>query len=107
MVVLDPAAIAASLPAAAATYKEFLRNRVMSLGVYVLAAGAVDPQKPHREDEVYYVLEGRATVQVGDESAEVGPGALVFVPAHAFHRFHTIVEDLRLLVFFAPAEGSV
>jgi hypothetical protein len=28
------------------------------------------------------------------------------VPAHEVHRFHDISEDLALLVFFGPAEGS-
>ena len=32
----------------------------MSAGVYVLPKGGTDPQKPHREDEMYYVVRGRA-----------------------------------------------
>jgi hypothetical protein len=29
-----------------------------------------------------------------------------FVPAREEHRFHDITEDLAVLVFFAPAEGT-
>ena len=41
-------------------YREFLRVPSMSAGLYVLAAGATDPQRPHHEDEMYYVVRGRA-----------------------------------------------
>lgn len=85
-------------------YHEFLRVPDMSAGVYELAAGATDPQEPHTEDELYYVAAGRARIQVGDEDAPVEAGSLVFVAANVPHRFHSITEDLTVLVFFAPAE---
>jgi quercetin dioxygenase-like cupin family protein len=87
-------------------YLEFLRAPSMSLGLYVLPVGAVDTQQPHTEDEVYYVVSGKARVQVGDEDQAVEPGAILFVKANIRHHFHTITEELTLLVFFAPAEGS-
>ncbi|HEX6386772.1 MAG TPA: cupin domain-containing protein [Anaerolineae bacterium] len=87
-------------------YLEFLRERSLSMGLYVLPAKGVDPQKPHTEDEVYYVVSGRATITVGDEDRPVQPGSLIFVPANVDHRFHTITEDLSVIVFFAPAEGT-
>lgn len=87
-------------------YTEFLRVPAMSAGVYVLPAGAADPQQPHTEDELYIVLRGRARIQVAEEDAEVGPGVAVFVPANVVHRFHSIEEDLSVLVLFAPAEYS-
>jgi quercetin dioxygenase-like cupin family protein len=88
-------------------YLEFLRVPALSAGLYMLPAGGVDPQLPHSEDEVYYIVSGRATLRVGDEEQEVGPGALVFVAANVEHRFHSISEDLSVLVFFAPAEYSL
>jgi mannose-6-phosphate isomerase-like protein (cupin superfamily) len=85
-------------------YLEFLRVPAMSAGIYVLPKGATDPQKPHREDEVYYVVRGRARMQVGSEHAEVQAGSVIFVEAEAEHRFYEIKEELEVLVFFAPAE---
>ncbi len=85
-------------------YLEFLRAPGLSLGVYSLKAGATDPQQPHAEDEVYYVLNGRGQIRVGDEDRAVQPGSVIFVAARVPHKFHTITEDLDLLVFFAPAE---
>ena len=87
-------------------YLEFLRVPAMSAGVYVLPAGNVDPQNPHNEDELYYVVSGRARMRAGSDDREVGPGNLIFVAAKVEHRFYDIVEPLTVLVFFAPAETS-
>jgi mannose-6-phosphate isomerase-like protein (cupin superfamily) len=86
-------------------YREFLRVPAMSAGLYVLAAGATDPQSPHHEDEMYYVVRGRARFHVGDEDREVSAGGVLFVAAEAEHRFYDITEELTVLVFFAPAES--
>ena len=85
-------------------YQEFLRVSTMSAGVYELAAGEEDRQQPHTEDELYYIVLGKATLLVGDDDVPVEAGSLVFVPARVVHRFHSIVEALTVLVFFAPAE---
>jgi mannose-6-phosphate isomerase-like protein (cupin superfamily) len=85
-------------------YLEFLRVPAMSAGLYVLPAGAIDPQHPHSEDELYYVVNGRARMTVGAEERAVMAGSVIFVEANQEHRFYDILEDLAVLVFFAPAE---
>jgi mannose-6-phosphate isomerase-like protein (cupin superfamily) len=87
-------------------YHEFLRVPELSAGLYVLDAGATDPQQPHAEDELYFVISGAGRVTVGGETRDVGKGTLVFVPARAPHRFHDITERLELLVAFGPAERT-
>ena len=77
----------------------------MSAGVYGLAAGAADPQKPHKEDELYYVVRGRAHMKAGSEDREVVAGSVIFVAAGVEHRFYDIEEELVVLVFVAPAES--
>jgi quercetin dioxygenase-like cupin family protein len=89
-----------------APYLEFIRHPDISVGLYVLPSGAIDRQLPHGEDEVYHVVEGRGLITVGDETRGVGPGSVIYVERAVPHRFHEIVEDLRILVVFAPAEGS-
>jgi mannose-6-phosphate isomerase-like protein (cupin superfamily) len=88
-------------------WREFLRVPSLSVGVYHLKAGQADAQKPHTEDEVYYVLGGRGRFREGEESVAVGPGSLIFVARSAVHRFEDITGDLTVLVFFAPPEGSL
>lgn len=85
-------------------YREFLRVPAMSAGLYVLPAGATDQQKPHREDEVYYLVRGKARFKAGPEDREVSAGSVIFVGAQVGHRFYDIEEELAVLVFFAPAE---
>ena len=87
-------------------YSEFLRVPALSAGVYVLAAGAVDRQSPHTEDEIYYVVRGHGRFRHGDQESAADPGDVLFVPAREAHRFHSITEELVLLVVFGPAEGS-
>lgn len=103
---LTLAEIAARHQEAGRLYHEFLRVPSLSMGLYVLPAGGVDPQPPHEQDEVYYVLSGQARFLVGEEDRLVAAGAILYVPARLPHRFHAITEELRLLVFFAPAEGA-
>jgi mannose-6-phosphate isomerase-like protein (cupin superfamily) len=85
-------------------YFEFFRIPAMSTGVYVLPRGGTDPQKPHREDEMYYVVRGRARMQIGSDHAEVRAGSVIFVEAELEHRFYDVEEELEVLVLFAPAE---
>jgi mannose-6-phosphate isomerase-like protein (cupin superfamily) len=87
-------------------YLEFLKVPDLSMGLYVLPAGGRDPQSPHTEDEVYYVVSGRARILVADEEREVQAGSIVYVAKNVAHHFHSIEEDLTVLVFFAPAEYS-
>jgi mannose-6-phosphate isomerase-like protein (cupin superfamily) len=86
-------------------YLEFLRVPAMSAGIYCLPKGGADPQKPHQQDEMYYVVNGRSRMQVGAEHTEVSPGSIIFVEARVEHRFYDITEELTVLVFFAPAES--
>lgn len=88
-------------------YLEFLKVPDLSMGLYVLPAGGTDPQSPHTEDEVYYVVSGRAKILVADENRDVQAGSIVYVSKKVAHRFHSIEEELTLLVFFAPAEYSL
>jgi mannose-6-phosphate isomerase-like protein (cupin superfamily) len=86
---------------------EFLRTSSLSMGVYHLKTGQPDLQHPHTEDEVYYIVNGRGSFRAGSKEQPVSPGMLIFVERAVKHRFFDITEDLTVLVFFAPAEGSL
>jgi mannose-6-phosphate isomerase-like protein (cupin superfamily) len=86
-------------------YLELLRVSAMSAGVYVLPAGSTDPQSPHKEDEMYYVVRGCARMRAGSEDQAVSEGSIIFVAAGVEHRFYDITDELVVLVFFAPAES--
>ncbi len=85
-------------------YHEFLRRDSMSAGLYVLRAREADPQTPHAQDELYYVVSGHGRMRVEEYDRPVDPGSIIFVPAGVDHRFHSITSDLTILVVFAPPE---
>ena len=91
---------------AGSPYLEFMRSESLSVGMYVLEVDAIDGQSPHTEDEVYVVLEGRSRFTADDQTRDVSPGDVIFVAAGVPHRFHDVIEELRLIVVFAPPEYS-
>lgn len=88
-------------------YAEFLQAPTLHAGLYELESGAEDHQKPHDDDEIYYVISGRASFNVEGASRPVQPGDVIYVAAGEEHRFEEIEEDLKLLVVFGPAARDV
>jgi mannose-6-phosphate isomerase-like protein (cupin superfamily) len=52
------------------------------------------------------VVSGRAKINVADEDRDLQGGSIVYVAKNVEHRFHSIDEELTVIVFFAPAEYS-
>jgi mannose-6-phosphate isomerase-like protein (cupin superfamily) len=87
-------------------FGEFLRAPSLSLTVALWPLDSIDEQQPHAEDEVYYVAAGQARLRVGADDHEVAPGSVVYVRAGVEHRFHDIIEELRVLVFWSPPRST-
>ena len=90
-------------------YREFLRVPALSCGIYTLPAGSKDLQAPHDEDEIYYVLGGRARVRIDEKIVPVRPGSILYIQSTSAHSFFEIEKEITLLVFFAsggPAEAD-
>jgi mannose-6-phosphate isomerase-like protein (cupin superfamily) len=102
---VDIGQLAAKHRHSARPYLEAVRTGGLSAGLYRVARGSGGEQRPHGEEETYLVLEGRGSFRMGDEDFAVQPGHLFTVPARVEHNFHSITEDLLLLVFFVPPEG--
>ena len=102
MDVFEPAKLPLPRDASGHGYIDFFTARNLSVGYVIWPAGAEDLQQPHREDEVYYIVSGKAVVRIGGEETRVGPGSVIYVGAGVVHRFLRIEEDLRAVVFWAP-----
>ena len=94
--------VAKRLARAGGGYEVVQKSQGLEVGVYVLIAPAPDDQKPHRDDEVYLVLDGAGTITVDGEEERLEQGQAVFVAAEAEHRFSDY-EALSLLVVFTGA----
>jgi mannose-6-phosphate isomerase-like protein (cupin superfamily) len=57
------------LKAEGGAYIEFIRTPDLSAGMYLLKAGEVDAQTPHNEEEIHYVISGRARFLCGEENS--------------------------------------
>ena len=57
-----------------------------------------------REDEIWYILEGRFRFRADDELLDAPAGSLVFVPRGTRHCFQNVGDEAaRILVMFTPA----
>ena len=61
------------------------------------------PHIHHREDEIFYVLEGEIVVSVGDRTIKGTPGTMVFLPRDVCHSFTIESEQSRMLILLTPA----
>ena len=84
-------------------FVEFLRNPKLSCAVYRLPAGTKDMQAPHLEDEVYFVISGRAKLKISGKEHDVTAGNILYVRATTDHTFFEIEEDLTLIAVFGAA----
>ncbi len=50
------------------------------------ADGATTPHHHPRTEEIYYILEGRGLMQVGNETRAIGPGDAIAIPPGATHQ---------------------
>ncbi|BBL80550.1 hypothetical protein Rxycam_02005 [Rubrobacter xylanophilus DSM 9941] len=62
------------------------------------------PPHKHRDDEGFYVLEGRFEFPLGEGTVEAGPGSFVHIPGGTVHTFRCVgTAPGRLLVTASPA----
>jgi mannose-6-phosphate isomerase-like protein (cupin superfamily) len=77
-------------------------------GMYTLVeitapAGLQTPLHVHyREDEGFYVLEGSVTIEVGDQTVELGPGEHAFGPRDVPHRFTVGPDGAHMIWVLTP-----
>ena len=66
--------------------------------------GGVPPHIHTYEDETFYILEGRFTIQVGEQIVGAGPGDTVFAPRHLMHTWRCAsAGGGRVLILITPA----
>ena len=71
--------------------------------VTVGTGGGEGPHIQHREDECFYVVEGRFGFVVEGEQIEASPGSLIYVPKGVLHAFENAGETTgRMLVSQTP-----
>ena len=79
-------------------------GRYTLLEATVLPGGGPPPHIHCREEETFYVLEGKITFQIGDEKCVCGPGTFVHVPIGHLHAFkNESNQAAKMLITFSPS----
>ena len=78
-----------------------------SMSVELYAPIGSDPQTPHAQDELYFILSGTGEFVLAGERYTFCPGSTFFVPAGAEHRFENFTADFSTwVVFWGPQGGE-
>jgi quercetin dioxygenase-like cupin family protein len=57
----------------------------------------------YKQEEIFYVLEGRYLFQLGEEKFELGAGETIFLPRNIPHAFVMLSDRGKMLVMLQPA----
>ncbi len=74
----------------------------MMMGIVTLAPEAVVPLHRHPNEQIGYVLEGVITMTVGDETRDIGPGAVYMIPGGTPHSGSSVDGCVVIDVFSPP-----
>ena len=73
------------------------------LEILTTPGGGPPPHIHTRQDEFWYVLEGRFEIRIGDELHRLGPGGFAYAPHGTVHNFRNTAETpSRILAGFTP-----
>jgi mannose-6-phosphate isomerase-like protein (cupin superfamily) len=76
---------------------DFVNTKDIEAGIISLRPGEKDLQQPHSVDEIYYVIEGFAYIEIEGISKAIKEKDIIFIPANSRHRFHGNKQDLVVL----------
>ena len=83
---------------------EMLRRGSVDLEFY--SPHLTDLQQPHSRDELYIIARGTGVLEVEGERHPFTAGDVLFVAAHAEHRFIEFSGDFATWVLFYGPEGG-
>jgi len=75
-------------------------SKGLEAGILRLKEGDKDIQAPHSIDEIYFVVEGKGSLEIGGKIRTVKSGDFIFVPANAHHKFTLDSASKSLLVIY-------
>ena len=76
---------------------DFVISKDIEAGIICLNPGEKDLQQPHSVDEIYYIIEGFAYIEIEGRSKAIKEKDIIFIPAKTRHRFHGNNQDLVVL----------
>jgi mannose-6-phosphate isomerase-like protein (cupin superfamily) len=84
------------------TYVQVMEEGKMTVEYY--APKKIDPQEPHKKDEIYIIASGSGDFFRNGEIVPCKQGDALHVPAHMEHRFLNFTDDFATWVIFYGEE---
>ena len=75
-------------------------SKGLETGILRLKEGDKDIQAPHSIDEIYFVVDGKGSLEIEGKINTVKSGDFIFVPANAHHKFTLDSTSKSLLVIY-------
>jgi mannose-6-phosphate isomerase-like protein (cupin superfamily) len=82
-------------------FLDFLQTHSFDVGILVLKPGQKDIQKPHSQDELYYIIEGNGFIEIGNTTRSFHSGSCIFIPSNTHHRFFDNISRIVVLYVFS------
>jgi mannose-6-phosphate isomerase-like protein (cupin superfamily) len=98
-----PGPVTARWPDGERFVQAFARGGV---SVELYAPVGVDPQTPHAEDELYFIVEGTGTLMIDGVEHAFARGDMFFVAAGVEHRFTRFSEGFMTWALFWPGASG-
>ena len=77
-----------------------------SMTIEYFAPQELDTQTPHKQDEIYVIIQGHSYFYRDKEKVSCKKGDIIFVPAGTEHYFENFSDDFATWVIFYGQEGG-
>ena len=77
-----------------------------TMSIEYFAPKGTDTQTPHKQDEIYVIIEGQSTFDRNGEKISCKKHDILFVPAGMGHHFEDFSDDFASWVIFYGPEGG-
>ena len=78
-----------------------------SMSIEYFAPKRIDTQTPHKQDEIYVIIEGHSAFYRNGEIISCNKNDILFVPAGMEHHFEDFSDDFATwVIFYGPGGGE-
>lgn len=77
-----------------------------TLRVFRLGPGGQTPHHKHDWEHVNYIMKGKGTLTIGDDTQEVDAGDFAFVPPNTMHQFRNPFNEEFEFICIVPNRGA-
>lgn len=82
--------------------REILSSEELGIGIAEAKTEDAEPHYHEKTGEIYFVLQGKGKMDVGDETLDLGPRDLVYIPPGTMHRAYSDGEFESLVISVPP-----